>query len=401
VKVAKAAGYVGAGTVEFLVEGDEFFFLEMNTRLQVEHPVTEAVTGVDLVEWQLRVAADEPLPLRQDQLVLAGHAIEVRVYAEDPSRGYLPQTGRIVRLRAPASGEHVRVDSGVQEGDIVSHHYDPMLAKLIVQGADRPEALRHLARALESYELAGVRTNLPLLAAVAAHPGFAAADIDTSFLEEHAAQLIDKQEEAPSDLLCLAVTALIESRAAQKPLRSASDPWSPWDAGDAFRLNEIGFDVIHLRHRKRELDVVARFAEGRIELEWAGQRTRVEDATLEGDRIRAQLDGVWRSASFVRDGESLYTLSRGRCLQLELINETAEFDEDAAVGGAIHSPMPGRVIEVLTHSGEQVSAGQILIRLEAMKMEHALAAPISGVVEQLSATVGQQVEEGSTLLVVT
>jgi 3-methylcrotonyl-CoA carboxylase alpha subunit len=406
VRAARAIDYRGAGTVEFIVDVSDgianapFYFMEMNTRLQVEHPVTEAVTGLDLVEWQLRVAAGEPLPRLQDQLTIEGHAIEVRVYAEDPSRRYLPQTGRLVRWRPPAASDHVRVDSGVAEHDLVSHHYDPMLAKLIVHGSDRDEALHHLGRALDCFEVAGPRTNLPLLAAVAAHPAFVAADLDTGFLDQHAGELIEEPGALPSDLLCLMVAGLIEARASGSGRSQASDPWSPWSTPDTFRLNEDGFDVIHLRNGNQALEVRAGFAAGQTRLEWKDSAHVLENASLDDETISARIDGVRQSAHFVQHGDSLYTLSRGRCLRLDVQREIAEIDEDAAGGGAIRSPMPGRIIEVLTREGEKVKAGQVLLRLEAMKMEHALAAPIDGVVGQLSAAVGAQVEEGATLLVV-
>ena len=406
VRAARAIGYRGAGTVEFIVDvanglaGAPFYFMEMNTRLQVEHPVTEAVSGVDLVEWQLRVAAGEPLPLEQSQLALAGHAIEARVYAEDPSRGYLPQSGRIAHLRPPAEDEHVRVDIGFVQGDRVSVHYDPMIAKLIVHDRDRDAALRRLRRALERFEWVGPTTNLALLAAVAAHPAFARAEIDTGFLERHAEELLAGDAGTPADLLALACTGLLQARSARAYPGAGADPWSPWGRTDAFRLNEDGFDRLHLRRGGDDLEVEVRFRGRTVSLAWGGISAEVCDLRLEGDRVSATVDGIRCSARFVDDGDAIHVLQAGRRLRLERVSETAGLDEEAADGGTIRAPMPGKIIAVLVEQGERVRPGQALIRLEAMKMEHTLCASRRGVVERLCAREGEQVEEGATLLVV-
>ena len=256
VAAARAVGYVGAGTVEFIAEGDAFYFMEMNTRLQVEHPVTEMVTGQDLVEWQLRVAAGEPLPLAQERLGLRGHAIEVRVYAEDPARDFLPAVGRLAHLRQPREVPgSVRVDTGVREGDLITPHYDPMIAKLIVWGEDRAAAVRRLAAALAEYEVVGVQTNLGLLRAIAEHPAFADAALDTGFIARHAAELLPgapEREGADTDAAAVwaaaALTVLRDQRAAiEAQARATGDPWSPWTAVDAWRMNGDGYQDLRFR----------------------------------------------------------------------------------------------------------------------------------------------------------
>ncbi len=406
VQAAKAIGYRGAGTVEFIVDVANglteapFYFMEMNTRLQVEHAVTEAVTGADLVEWQLRVAAGEPLPCSQSDLVLAGHAIEARVYAEDPARGYLPQTGKLVRLRPPLEDEHVRVDIGVAEGDRVSVYYDPMIAKLIVHDRDRDSALRRLRRALEGFELVGPNTNLALLRAVAAHAAFARAELDTGFLERHADALLANANDAPTELVALACLGLLQARAVSARAEAREDRWSPWAETDAFRLNEDGFDLFHLRCGKRDLEVAIHFRSDALTLAWEEHSLLARDISLQGDRVSATIDDVRHSGVFVDDGSSLHILQAGRHLQLARVSETAGLDEEAANGGAVRAPMPGKIIDVLVAEGDRVRRGQPLIRLEAMKMEHTLCATGDGVVEQLSARPGDQVEEGAVLLAV-
>jgi 3-methylcrotonyl-CoA carboxylase alpha subunit len=406
IRASRAIGYRGAGTVEFIVdvsnglEGAPFYFMEMNTRLQVEHPVTEFVTGTDLVEWQLRVAAGEPLPATQDDLAITGHAIEVRVYAEDPARKYLPQTGTLVRHR-PASGEGVRVDSGVAEGDTISHHYDPMISKLIVHGCDRDTALRRLRGALEDYEIAGVVTNQALLRHIVDHPVFVRGDVDTGFLDTHASEVIPVEAEAPAELVALACAAILAARSARAIPQGGKDPFSPWAVPDAFRLNEDGLDTLSFRFRKHDFDVVAHFTAEAITLEWGRHAVVVRDARVEGaDRVSAVLDGVRRTASFVDTDAAIHVIQRGRTLRLDRIVARANVDDDGAGGGVIRAPMPGRVTAVLVAEGERVRQGQALVQLEAMKMEHTLAAAASGRVGQLSAVVGQQVEEGATLLVI-
>src|SRR4051794_30565308 len=250
VAAAKAIGYVGAGTVEFLLDEDgSFFFMEMNTRLQVEHPVTEYITGQDLVEWQLRVAAGGPLPLNQDQLSIHGHAIEVRLYAEDPQKGFLPQTGRLEHLVFPPEGAFVRVDTGVRSGDAISIHYDPMIAKLIVWADDRPAAVRRLRTALSQTQVVGLGANTEFLLAIASHPAFLAAALDTGFIQRHETDLLPEPAPARDDVLAFAALGVLLDRQAKAQARAAAsgDPYSPWAGNDGWRLNDDAHDTLALR----------------------------------------------------------------------------------------------------------------------------------------------------------
>ena len=251
VRAAKAIGYVGAGTIEFLLDpGGAFYFMEMNTRLQVEHPVTELITDLDLVEWQLRVAAGQPLPRSQDKILFCGHAIEARLYAEDPARGFLPATGRLAHLRWPELGPHVRVDTGIRAGDEISIHYDPMIAKLAVWGEDRFAAVRRLRTALSTCQIAGLRHNVDFLRAVASHPAFEAADLDTAFIERHRADLLPADGAQPlldAWAIACAELTLYQEQIAREAALKTGDPWSPWSAAKGWRLNGEGHGEIRLR----------------------------------------------------------------------------------------------------------------------------------------------------------
>jgi 3-methylcrotonyl-CoA carboxylase alpha subunit len=406
VTAARAIDYRGAGTVEFIVDVTNgiadapFYFMEMNTRLQVEHPVTEAITGVDLVEWQLRVAAGEPLPKRQDELVARGHAFEARIYAEDPARGYLPQTGRLVHLQLPEERDGVRVDIGVVEGDEVSVYYDPMIAKLIAHDTSREAALRKLRRALESFEIGGLKTNLPLLASVAAHPSFAKAELDTSFLTRHADALLAPLKAPHPELIALACAGLLSARAHAATSRTGDDEWSPWNRTDAFRLNEPSvdrFNVIVGGRRGQDLEITAHFHGKAISLEWTGHRFELNGIELEGRVLRATVDGERISSRFVVHGRSLHVFHAGRALELMLREESTAHDDDTSAGEAVVAPMPGTVIEVMLAEGDSVTRGQPVLRLEAMKMEHTLRAPGKGKLRDLSVVAGDQVDEGVVL----
>ncbi|HEM45986.1 MAG TPA: biotin/lipoyl-binding protein, partial [Alphaproteobacteria bacterium] len=404
VRAARAIDYRGAGTVEFILDASgpledaPFYFMEMNTRLQVEHPVTEAITGTDLVEWQLRVAAGEPLPLAQPDVPLRGHAIEVRVYAEDPARGYLPQTGTLVRHRPPAADAHVRIDDGFAEGDAIGIHYDPLIAKLIVHDDDRPAAIRRLRGAIARYEIAGVGNNLALLHAVAGLPAFARGDVHTGFLEEHAAEIAVAVDTPPLEAVALVCAALLEDRARAAWPAPGSDPWSPWAATDGFRPNADGLDTFHLRFGRQDIAVTAHLSRSCTTLEWAGRAAVVRDAVREGDAVTAVVDGARIGAKVVDAGPWLYVIRGPSALRFERVSADAEIDEGEAAGGRVHAPVPGRVTAVLVADGDRVAVGQPLLRLEAMKMEHTLTAPAAGTVTGLAAVVGQQVDEEVTLL---
>jgi len=401
VAAARAIGYVGAGTVEFIAdvaEGlrpDRFYFMEMNTRLQVEHPVTEMITGQDLVEWQLRVAAGERLPKLQAELAIDGHAFEARIYAEDPAKGFLPSIGRLSRLRPPAEGPHVRVDTGVVEGDEVTPHYDPMIAKLVVWDRDRPAALRRLAQALDDYEIAGLATNRAFLRAVAGHAAFAAGDVDTGFIERHKADLIPAAA-APSDA-ALAVAALETLRRwrARSITAEADDPWC---VVDGWRLNEDGHaDFVFLRGEERHA-VSAHFRRHGIELALPGGRAVAAAEPVGPSRLAVVLGERRFHAGIAEEDGRLTVMLPGETAIFTLFDPLAVEAADAEAGDSILSPMPGKVIQMLVTPGQTVEKGQPLAILEAMKMEHTIAAPRNGTIERVGAATGEQVREGAELV---
>ena len=395
VAAARAVGYTGAGTVEYIVSADrpdEYFFMEMNTRLQVEHPVTELVTGLDLVELQLRVAAGEPLPITQEDVALRGHAVEARVYAEDPARGFLPTGGRVLALDEPA-GEHVRVDSGLVEGAEVGGSYDPMLAKVITWGADRAEALGRLDRALASYTLLGVPTNVAFLRALVRHPEVAAGRLDTGLVER---ALDDLTGTGPVPAEVPAAAALERMLALE-----TGDP-DPWAIPDGWRpgapawtpwiITPSGGDPVQVRVQGRAHD--ARVAVGDDEPVPAS--LRAEDGGL-------VLTFGGRTVAFAaaREGQTLWLGRGGRTWALaEHVRAETGTATSAAGDGVLRSPMPGTVLAVKAAEGDRVAEGQPLVVVEAMKMEHTVTAPIAGVVAQLPARQGAQVALDAVLAVI-
>ncbi|WP_435104489.1 acetyl-CoA carboxylase biotin carboxylase subunit [Arhodomonas sp. AD133] len=403
VRAAQAIGYVGAGTVEFIAEPDgRFYFMEMNTRLQVEHPVTEMITGEDLVEWQLRVAAGAPLPREQSALELQGHAFEARIYAEDPDNDFLPATGRIRHLRTPETGSDVRIDTGVREGDEVSVHYDPMIAKLVVWGDDRSAALRRLRHALTDFEVVGPTTNTAFLKALAAHPAFAAGEVETGFIEQHRDTLIPEREPASDRVLalaCLAEFLRIDEEAADRAARSG-DPYSPWHHTTGWVLNDDNHHTLHFRDDGRDVAVTAHYRPGHYLLELPGGETRARGTLGREDRIQADLDGVRLTASVVRDGPHLTILCDGHVHELVCHDPLTVGMEDEVREGSLTAPMPGTVISVTIAEGDTVTEGQALMVLEAMKMEYTIKATTDGVIEHVNFAEGEQVTEGAELLAI-
>jgi len=403
VAAARAVGYVGAGTVEFIAPADSadaFYFMEMNTRLQVEHPVTEAITGLDLVEWQIRVADGEPLPLTQDAVQVRGHAIEVRLYAEDPRRDFLPQPGRLEHVRFP-DGAGVRVDTGVRSGDVVPHAYDPMIAKLIAWGETRDAAIARLGRALAQTEIAGVRTNRALLAAVIDHPAFADAAIDTGFIGRHRAELLPAPQPADTRSLALATLAvLLEARQRTAAAAAATaDPHSPWARAAGWRLNRDAWHECRWRDGDATVVVRAQFGRHGFALTLPGASVAADGALLADGSLQATLDGVALTARVVRQGDVVTVFDRGGEASLTLVDPLAIASAGEVAAGKLTAPMPGRVAAVRVKPGERVKRGQPLIVVEAMKMEHTVAAPAAGVVAAVHYRVGDMVEEGAELLV--
>ena len=393
---ARAIAYQGAGTVEFIAEGDNFFFMEMNTRLQVEHPVTEAITGQDLVEWQLRVAAGEPLPLEQDGLAIDGHAIEVRLYAEDPARDYRPSTGTLHHLRQPQAGPGVRVDTGVREGDAISIYYDPMIAKLITHGATRADALRRMAAALAQYEVAGVQTNLDLLRAVIASEGFAAGAFDTGYLVKHPTLLGADKPAAPLAALAVAAASLLARRGADAAAAAGrrADPHSPWATVSAWRLHGTGTQELVLRDGERDITLRCTPQPGGAIAVAAGDAA----VFVEPEPGAAWLDGVRRAATVTGSGAGMTVFLDGATWPLAVVDRLAPPSGHAAGDERLLAPMPGRIVSLHTSVGSTVSKGDVLVLLEAMKVQVRLAAPRDGTVTTIHAQPGDLVDEGVELV---
>jgi len=375
IEVAKAVGYVGAGTVEFIVDADgSFYFMEMNTRLQVEHPVTEMVTGQDLVEWQLRVATGEPLPLAQGDLSLRGHAIEARIYAEDPQRDFLPSTGHLGHLRFPETSPHLRVDAGVRQGDVVSIHYDPMIAKLIVWDRDRASALRRLQAALRETQVVGVTTNLDFLATVAGHERFTTGTFDTGFIDRHRETLLAPPVSANDTVLALASMDVLVTREAEAAAHAArsDDPFSPWHVTTAWRLNEDSHLPLQFDLHGERYEVVVHYRPDHYLIDTPSGQLHVSGYRNESGDLVATIDGTRMTVTVVRDGNNYTLLYQGGRHQLQLYDAAAEAGEGMVDSGGLTAPMPGKVVAVLVSSGARVSRGDPLMVLEAMKMEHTI-----------------------------
>jgi len=405
VAAARAIGYVGAGTVEFIAEQDgTFYFMEMNTRLQVEHPVTEMISGVDLVEWQLRVAAGEPLPRAQGELAIRGHAIEARIYAEDPERGFLPSIGTLAHLRAPATEPSVRVDTGVRAGDEISPYYDPMIAKLICHGEDRAAALRRLAEALAAYEIVGVATNVAFLQRVIAHDAFATGRLDTGLIARHHAELFPPPPPpSQQELLAAALAetlALVDGAAAAAP--GSGDPYSPWNEIDPWWPNSAQHALAFVFGDGDARHVVAvRRAKRGWRVTIGAGATAAEVATVvarRDGRLVVVADTAEFVATVVPEGEARHVFCEGRHRRLLLVDPLAHAGEEEAHGGHLTAPMAGTVVAVAVKAGDRVAKGAPLMILEAMKMEHTIVAPAPGVVTAVNFAVGDRVKEGADLV---
>jgi len=360
VKAAKAVGYVGAGTIEFIADAsdglkpDRFWFMEMNTRLQVEHPVTEAITGFDLVEWQLRVAAGEKLPATQNQIHATGHAVEARLYAEDPQTGFLPSIGTLERLSIPEN--QVRVDTGVREGDTISPFYDPMIAKVIAHADTREAAIAKLADALSASQIAGLRTNNAFLIRCLRSQDFIRGDIDTGFIGRHEAELIP-QDAISKDILSAATGQVLREYA-----NGSDDPWS---TQDSFRLSG--------------------FAEQAAEFIVDGERVAVPYARTGADTMRLSSGDI-------------AVMEHGETFTVRPYDPFVAADSASGASDRVTSPMPGKIVQLLVKAGEAVKKGQPLAVLEAMKMEHTLAAPADAKVASVEVSQGDQVNDGAIVV---
>lgn len=398
VRAAQAIDYVGAGTVEFLYDVDgSFYFMEMNTRLQVEHPVTEMITGLDLVEWQLRIAAGSELPMQQDQLVLRGHALEARIYAEDPDNDFLPVTGNLKYLRTPAENAHVRVDTGVIEGDEVSIYYDPMIAKLIVWDENREAAINRMVQALEDYRIAGMTTNTRFLRNLADAAPFRNQDLDTGFIEKHRDLLFAPARLNPQHCLVLAAAWFLESGRANNAV--LGDACSPFSAQNGWRLNLQYARPMTLiegaEDNSHALSILEQQGQYEITLDDATYRVSAE---LEGDdTLRAVINGHRLTVHCHQDGDNLTLFHEGEQFACRQHRDT--FTETEQSGDAsLAAPMNGSVVAVLVEKGQQVSEGETLVIMEAMKMEHSISAPYDGVVGEIFFDQGDLVNEGAELV---
>jgi len=401
VAAAKAVGYVGAGTVEFIANQDgSFYFMEMNTRLQVEHPVTEMITGQDLVEWQLRVAAGQPLPLAQEQLQIRGHALEARIYAEDASKGFLPSTGRLIRLSPPAESLNVRVDTGVEEGDEITPFYDPMIAKLIVWDEHRDAALARMRKALADYQVAGVTTNIDFLSRLVACPAFAGADLDTGLIERQKDFLFPAAQAVPRDALLVATVGelLWEQHEAKAAAKASGDPHSPWHARDGWRMNLSAARMIGFRDGDSLIEAQVRYQRDQWQIAINGQSTLARGKRLEGDRFAVELDDRRLIAGLVAVDDKRSIFLQGATYTLLRDDPLHLVEAGGTQGGGLTAPMPGKVVALLAQPGQKVDKGTPLLILEAMKMEHTITAPAAGTVKTFCYAAGEQVADGAALV---
>ncbi|WP_050463616.1 acetyl/propionyl/methylcrotonyl-CoA carboxylase subunit alpha [Herbaspirillum autotrophicum] len=400
VNAARAVAYVGAGTVEFIANQDgSFYFMEMNTRLQVEHPVTEMITGLDLVEWQLRVAAGQPLPLAQDQLRIHGHAIEARIYAEDPDKGFLPSIGHLHHLSPPVASEHVRVDTGVEQGDDITPFYDPMIAKLIVWDHDRPSALARMRKALGEYQVVGVTSNIEFLGRLTTCASFANADLDTGLIEREHDNLFPSPAALPENAWLLAAVAelLTEARHA-RGTETAAERGSPWLALDGWRLNASSQRLLTFAQGEHKQVIGVTAQSGGWELSLGEHKVSARGQLLGHGQLQVQLGERRTKATVVASGERRQVFVDGHGYALQRVPLLDVGGGAAEQAGGLRSPMPGKIVALLVAPGSSVEEGTPLLVMEAMKMEHTITAPARGVVKAFCCAAGDQVTDGIELV---
>jgi 3-methylcrotonyl-CoA carboxylase alpha subunit len=398
---ARAVGYLGAGTVEFLLDPKgAFYFIEMNTRLQVEHPVTEMITGQDLVEWQLLVAAGEPLPRSQEQLSLAGHAIEARLYAEDPKRNFLPSPGTVRYLCLPEEHQTVRVDTGVRAGDRIAVDYDHLLAKLIVLGNNRSDAIRRLQRSLADCRAAGLATNLAFLTSLARHPNFRRGAVDVGFVQDHREELSATAAEVDAEVLALACLSVLLDREeqAKAAARRSGDPFSPWHTVTGWRLHASSESRVDFELEGKAITVTARSDGEHFQLDSPLGSVRARGTRNPDGELLAELGEKRIRCTVFRHDETLILWCGDACFELTVRDPDRRAAAQHRPGGQLTAPMPGKIVAVYVEPGTEVKRGEPLLVLEAMKMEHTVAAPANGTVAAIRFRTGERVSEGDELV---
>ncbi len=392
---ARAVGYVSAGTVEFIADQQgNFHFMEMNTRLQVEHPVTEMITGLDLVEWQLRIAAGAPLPLREKDFRIQGHALEARIYAENPANQFLPSTGKLIHFRQPSASEHVRVDAGVEQGDEITAYYDPMIAKLIVWDRSRAAALRRMSAALAEFQIVGVRSNVEFLQRLVASPSFVQARLDTALIEREKVFLGEKSDtDADKDCLLASLAHLL--RPLTQPVAQAT---SPWALADGWRPGGTLRRTLRFQQGDLILSTEAEYLRKGFRLRCGSTELLAAGSYHTDGSLFATLDGVQLKATVVIADDEYHVFQDGRRWIGKWLDPLASNDGSSEDVSSLLAPLPGIVTSVLVQPGDVVKKGTPLLTMEAMKMEYSIEAPSDGSIEALHFEVGEQVPEGAQLL---
>ncbi len=394
IDAARAVNYVGAGTVEFIVEQDgTAYFMEMNTRLQVEHPVTEMITGQDLVEWQLRVAYGEPLPKAQADLSIQGHALEARIYAEDPDNGFLPSIGKIHFLQYPQQNAHVRVDSGIIQGDSISSFYDPMIAKLIVWGKTRQDALRQMQHALQNFYIQGVGNNVAFLHRLVGTGSFSQPNLDTGLIERENIQLFSSKPEIKPSLLAQAAVLHLLQQTLKHPL-----PHDPWQQPNFWRLNQQAKTHVQLRHQQEIYDIELDILKQGYLVKVHNQDFKISGELTASNTAHLQIDNHQHKLCFVKCDSSLVLFEQAQPYEFEIIDPYAHVEGEAEEAGNLKAPMPGIITQVLVEQFAQVKKDEPLMTLEAMKIEYTIRAPQDGIINNLFFQSGDQVAAGDELL---
>jgi len=394
---ARAVSYVGAGTVEFLFDREKnFYFMEMNTRLQVEHPVTEMITGLDLVEWQLRVAAGEPLPLAREELTMHGHAIEARIYAEDPAHDFLPSIGKLVHLGAPDPSRHVRIDSGVEQGDAITPFYDPMIAKLIVWDETRELAVRRMSNALAEWRVVGVANNVEFLRRLVTSRSFREAELDTGLIEREKEWIWSREAATPDRVVVLAALGVVLGK--REAGRAEGKANSPWARRDGWRLNGSYTRRLVFTRGERELSAEVEYRAKDYGISIGQAHYSVSGEAGQNGSIHAVIDGQRVHGTVIPYRGRLHIFSAGQSTVLTYVDPLEIAAQGHSSESSLLAPMPGRVIAQLAKAGDRVEKGNPLLVLEAMKMEYTIHAPDPGRVESFHFAVGDQVTEGAELL---